>query len=249
LVAVLSVDQRRAFAADGCVVVRGVVPERLLAAADTEVDDLLATDAPPDGTVGHHFWFLPPGRLPASHAALRESGALAVADELVAPLHLDLGLDHIQVAVNIPPHPHRPGAPHIDGHRPGEPIASFTMLAAIFLSDESQPDSGNLWVWPGSHHLHQRTFVERGVDVLTEVSGHAALLDPPVHFGPGQPLLARRGDLLLAHFLLGHNIGVNTSDHLRRILYYRLTADGHRTRWADTFTDPLTEYAPLRGLR
>ena len=90
---------------------------------------LLATDPPPAGTVGHHFWFLPPGRLPAADAALRESGALAVADELVAPLHLDLGLDHIQVALNIPPYPHRPGAPHIDGHRPGEPIASFTMLA------------------------------------------------------------------------------------------------------------------------
>jgi hypothetical protein len=246
---VLDVAQRRAFATEGYVLVPGVVPERLLADADAEIDALVATDPPPAGTVGQHFWFLPPERLPAADAALRASGALAGADELVAPLHLDHALDHIQVALNIPPFPHRPGAPHIDGHRPGEPIGSFTMLAAIFLSDESQPDSGNLWVWPGSHRLHQQTFLERGVEALTDVSGHAALLDPPVHFGPGRPLLASRGDLLLAHFLLGHNIGGNTSDHVRRILYYRLAAAGHRDRWADTFTDPLTEYAPLRGVR
>ena len=92
---------------------------------------------------------LPPAhRLPAADAALRDSGALGLADELVAPHHLDHALDHIQVALNIPPYPHRPGAPHIDGHRPDEKIGSFTMLAAIFLTDESTPDRGNLWVWP-----------------------------------------------------------------------------------------------------
>jgi ectoine hydroxylase-related dioxygenase (phytanoyl-CoA dioxygenase family) len=244
----LTTEQRRTFATDGYVVVPGAVALPLLDAADVEIDEVVATDPPPAGTVGHHFWFLPPARLPAADAALRESGALAAADELVAPLHLDHALDQIQVALNIPPYPHRPGAPHIDGHRPGEPIGSFTMLAAVFLRDESRPDSGNLWVWPGSHHLHQRTFVERGVDALTDVSGHAVMLDPPVHFGPGRPLLAHRGDLLLAHFLLGHNIGGNTSDHVRRILYYRLAAGGHRARWAETFINPLTEYAPLRGL-
>jgi hypothetical protein len=47
------------------------------------------------------------------------------------------------------------------------------------------------------------------------------MLEPPVWFGPGEPLLARRGDLLLAHYLLGHNIGGNTSSATRRILYYR----------------------------
>jgi ectoine hydroxylase-related dioxygenase (phytanoyl-CoA dioxygenase family) len=245
---VLTPEQRRAFATDGFLVVPGVVPEELLAAADGELDALVAAEPPPLGTVGQHFWFLPPWRLPASDAALRQSPALAIAEELVAPLHLDHAHRHIQVALNIPPFPHRPGAPHIDGHRPDEPIGSFTMLAAIYLSDESLPDSGNLWVWPGSHLVHQRTFAERGLDALKPVSGHAALLDPPVVFGPAHPVLARRGDLLLAHFLLGHNIGGNTSDRVRRILYYRLAAAGHRARWAETLLDPWTEYAPLRNL-
>lgn len=242
----LTDEQRRDFATDGFVVIPGVVDDTLLRAADAEVDALIAGSPAPAGTVGPHLRFLPPDQLPAADASLRCSGALALADELVAPHHLDHALAHIQVALNIPPYAHRPGAPHIDGHRPDEEIGSFTMLAAIFLSDESTPDRGNLWVWPGSHRGHQQLFRERGVDVLKAVSGHAVMLDPPVWFGPGEPLLAGRGDLLLAHFLLGHNIGGNTTTATRRILYYRLAADGHAGRWSDTFLDPLTEYPSLR---
>jgi ectoine hydroxylase-related dioxygenase (phytanoyl-CoA dioxygenase family) len=142
-----------------------------------------------------------------------------------------------------------PGAPHIDGHRPDEPIGSFTMLAAIFLNDETERDSGNLWIWPGSHLGHQLLFDERGVEALKPVSGHACFLNPPVLFGTGQPVTARRGDLLLAHFLLGHNIGGNTTDRIRRILYYRLATPDHRAHWADTFLDAFTEYPSLHSLR
>lgn len=243
----LTEEQRRQFATDGYVVLPAAVGEALLAAADAEVDELVAGSPAPAGTVGPHFHFLPPERLPQADAALRASGVLQEANSLVEPHRLGHAFDHIQVALNIPPFPHRPGAPHIDGHRPGEPIASFTMLVAVFLSDESAVDRGNLWVWPGSHRGHQQLFQERGVDALTSVSGQAILLDPPAWFGPGEPLLARRGDVLLAHFLLGHNIGGNTSPDTRRILYYRLAAEGHGDRWADTFLDPLTEYEPLRA--
>lgn len=243
----LNDEQLRAFARDGYVVVPGAVGEEYLAAAEAEAEATIAADLPPDGTVGPHFYFLPVERLAAADRALRASGALALGEQLVAPHDLDHAFDHIQLALNLPPFPHRPGIPHIDGHRPDEPMASFTMLAAIFLDDESEPDRGNLWVWPGSHRGHQRLFVERGVDALKPVSGQAGLLDPPVFFGPGQPLLARRGDLLLAHFLLGHNIGGNTSDRVRRILYYRLACAGHADRWAETFTDPFAEYPALRA--
>ena len=59
-------------------------------------------------------------------------------------------------------------------------------------------------------------------------------------------VLASRGDLLLAHFPLGHNFGGNMSDRTRRIVYYRLSCPGHVSRWADTFTAAFTEYEPVR---
>lgn len=246
----LSGDELLRFGKDGYLVVPGLIPEELLAAVDQEIGALLAADPPPDGTVGKHFWFLPPGRLPAADAALRQSGALEVARELVAPHALDHVLDHIQIALNYPPHAHRPGGPHLDGHRPEQDRPhSFTMLAAIYLVDEQEPQAGNLWVWPGSHLAHQRLFQERGARALLAVSGHSTMLDPPPPMREQVPVLARRGDLLLAHYLLGHNTGGNTTGRVRRIAYYRLGCEGHESRWEDTFLDAFAEYAPVRQQR
>ncbi|HEX7162329.1 MAG TPA: phytanoyl-CoA dioxygenase family protein [Trebonia sp.] len=134
-----------------------------------------------------------------------------------------------------------------DGHRPGEARPdSFTMLAAIYLVNESAPDSGNLWVWPGSHLVHERLFRERGPAALIATSGHTHSLPAPPRYSEPAQVLARRGDLLLAHFLLGHNFGGNMSDRTRRIIYYRLSCPDHATRWADTFTSAFTEYEPVR---
>ncbi|MGF1596813.1 MAG: hypothetical protein ACFCVK_07750 [Acidimicrobiales bacterium] len=64
--------------------------------------------------------------------------------------------------------------------------------------------------------------------------------------GRGRPVLARRGDVLLAHYLLAHNQSGNMWNPLRRIAYYRLAATGHRDRWAATQTDALLEFEPVR---
>lgn len=101
----LSDDQLRQFGEEGYLVVRGVVPEELLGEIDNEIDALLVTDPPPEDTVGKHFWFLPPERLPAADAALRYSDALRSAGELVAPYRLYHNLDHIHIALNYPPAP------------------------------------------------------------------------------------------------------------------------------------------------
>ncbi|MDE3207118.1 MAG: phytanoyl-CoA dioxygenase family protein [Acidobacteriota bacterium] len=245
----LTAEQVAAFARDGFLVIPGVVPDHLLSAADAEIDQLLRSDPPPDRKVGPHFYFLGPSQLPAADAALRRSGALAVAEQLVSPHRLDHAFDHIQVALNIPPYPHRPGGPHIDGHRPEQDRPdSFTMLAAVFLADESAPDSGNLWVWPGSHLAHQEIFAERGTRALLAVSGHTLSLDDPPPLGKPRPVLARRGDLLLAHFLLGHNIGGNVTERTRRILYYRLSCPAHHERWEDTFRNAFREYPAVQAI-
>lgn len=153
------------FERDGYLVIPDVVPEPLLAAADEEIDALDGIVPPHegDGGVGVNAWFLPRVQLPAGESVLRCSPALAIADEVVAPQSLDVAFDHVQVSTTTPPWHHRPGGPHIDGHAPGQdPPASFTLLAGVLLSDQRGPDSGNLWVWPGSHLAHQELFRSRG---------------------------------------------------------------------------------------
>lgn len=239
------------FAAEGYVVVPGVVDPALLAAADEEIDELVATEPPVEGTggAGTNLWFPPVVRLPRCDDVLRRSPALGLASALVAPLELDHAFDHIQVATTVAPFEHLPGGPHIDGHAPGlEAPHSFTVLAAVLLTDQTVPDAGNLWVWPGSHLDHARLLRERGAAALMPTGGHSTLLSPPAVLSAAAPVpvLGGRGDLVLAHYLLGHNKGGNTRPWDRRTIYYRLAAAGHRERWEVTFVDPWAEYAPVR---
>jgi hypothetical protein len=165
----------------------------------------------------------------------------------VRPWPLDHASDHIQIATTVAPWSHVPGGPHIDGHGPGQdPPASFTILVGIFLTDQRASRSGNLWAWPGSHLDHSHLFHERGTRVLHQTLGHSTLLDPPLRLSDPIEITANRGDLLLAHYLLGHNKGGNTTDRIRRTIYYRLSVPEHSHRWESTFLDPWVEYQPIQ---
>jgi hypothetical protein len=238
------------FATEGFLLVEGVVPDGLLAAAEEEVDRL-ATEVAPDGgdasQPGQHGWFLSPDRLPRCDDVLRHSPAAEITHELVAPNRLDHAFDHIQVATTVPPWSHVPGGPHIDGHGPDQDRPhSFTLLVGVLMTDQTAPGCGNLWVWPGSHRDHQRLFRARGPDALLATSGHALSLDPPPALDPAIELRGHRGDVLLAHYLLGHNKGGNTGDQVRKTIYYRLAVPGHTGRWPQTFLDIWTEYPPVQ---
>ena len=245
----LSEGDLRHFGQAGYLIVPDVVPEDLLRTADDEIDQLVKTVAPDEGSggPGANLWFRPRAELPGCDGALRGSGALDIANELVAPLELDHAFDHIQVATTVPPWSHVPGAPHIDGHGPDQdPPATFTLLAGILLSDQNAPGSGNLWIWPGSHLEHQRLFAERGTRVLQQTSGHPTLLDPPLELGRSVEVRGGRGDLVLSHYLAGHNKGGNTGGRIRRTIYFRLAVSQHAGRWEQTFLNPLIEFLPVR---
>src|SRR5438045_7386625 len=81
----------RSFARDGYVILRTVVRENLLAAADHEIDELVGATPPQEGDrgTGVNAWFPPVARLPACEAVLRSSNLLDIACELVAPNRLD----------------------------------------------------------------------------------------------------------------------------------------------------------------
>jgi ectoine hydroxylase-related dioxygenase (phytanoyl-CoA dioxygenase family) len=241
----LTREDLRQFARDGFLLLSGLVPENLLEQADREVEGLIAERPPDPSKAGRDAdaWFPPVSRLPACDQVLRGSPVLAAAGELVAPYTLDHAFDHIQVATTESGWNHVPGGPHIDGHNPAEERpSSFTVLIGVFLTDQTRSQSGNLWVWPGSHLDHQSLFRQRGTRALMDVGGHCTLLEPPTPLGPALELKGRRGDVVIAHYLLGHNKGGNTSGRTRRSIYYRLSVPDHPQRWERTFLDVLTEF-------
>lgn len=239
----LSDEQLRAFARRGYLVVPGVVSSALLEEATAAVDRTIERDPPPPGHRGfHHYWNRQPEDADPLMRLLRDSDAWTVAGSLIAPLTLQRP-GHVQLSITIPISHHRPGGPHLDGLSITEPDGrpgTFTVLAGILLSEQRARDMGNLWVWPGSHHVAAAYLREHGPDALFDLE------HPSLPFAPPEQVLGGPGDLLLAHYLLGHNMGGNVSGVVRRAVYWRLHATGHRERWRDLVRDPLLEFAPVR---
>lgn len=239
-----STPQLRDFARDGFLVARGVVPAERQATARARIDALLGDRPPEPGHTGHHSYFLPAADEPGLLAVLTGTPAFRLAAALTSPRALRVP-PQVQVALTFPPFPHRPGGGHVDGLNPPEPDgrpSSFTMLAGVVLSDQSQDDMGNLWVWPGSH---------RRLAAHLAASGPEALLDLSANQWPdsARPVQvhARPGDLVLASYLLSHNIGGNTSSNLRRTVYFRLKAAGHEATWRECVQDELYEFDAVRA--
>lgn len=239
----LSKDDLRVFAERGYILVPNAIPEPCRHFALARIDELLAETSPPAGHRGYHFhWVMHPAPSEPLMALLHAPATQEAVRALIAPLTIDQP-DHIQVAVNIPVWPHRPGGPHLDGLTPPEPSGrpgTFTVLAAMLLTDQTADDMGNLWVWPGSHHVAADYLRRHGPEAILGIA------HPTYPMAPPEQVKGRAGDLLLAHYLLGHNIGGNTSDQVRRVVYFRLHAEGHRQRWRDCVRDPLLEFASVR---
>jgi len=240
---VLSDGQVTEFAERGYLIVPRAVPGDLLDKAGRRASALVAADPPADDKRGPHFYFLDTGKEPDLLAPLTGSHAVGLAESLAGRGTLETP-GQVQVALNIPPFPHRPGIPHIDASNP-EPVddpdlSTFTLLAGVLLTDQVAEDSGNLWVWPGTHLTHAAYFREHGPGAFCAY--------PPVDLPEPVQVTGRAGDLLLAHYLLGHNIGGNfASDQTRRALYYRVSATGHEARRAAFLQDTWLDYAPIRA--
>jgi len=241
---ILSDESKREFAERGYIVVPAVLSPREIGAAMTVVDDLIAETPPPEGHRGHHFYWpaLQPGH--PLLGLLRDGEVFDLAEQLIRPGRLEVP-GQAQVALNIPPYPHRPGRGHLDGATPPEPDGrpgTFTMLAGLLLSDQTIENGGNLWVWPGTHRAHEAYFRDRGPDALLPSRGL-----PDITLPAPEQVRGRAGDLLLAHYMLSHNIGGNTSPNVRRVIYYRLQREGHRDRWRDCLRDIWLEFDAIRA--
>jgi len=151
---------------------------------------------------------------------------------LKSPVHniLDeiFGLDQIdwdggQIAIRrahnyqepIPPSAHIDGfASGLNGLDEGK-IYNHTILVGVFLTPVRKSFAGNFTVWPTSHDVYERYFRERGPRAMKE---------PPPNPELGEPvqLTCEVGDVVLAHYQLGHAAAVNTSDQDRIAVYFRV---------------------------
>ncbi|MGH3403976.1 MAG: phytanoyl-CoA dioxygenase family protein [Streptosporangiaceae bacterium] len=243
-------QHRAAFREQGFVVIPGVLDDALLATAREHVAALLAAE--PAGAELTGPYFLWPRFGAAGHPLLdvyRESGIERLAAGLLRP---DLPVREpgfAQLATTIPPWPHRPGGPHVDGLTPKPPDGrpgTFSLLAGIWLTDQSRPHQGNLWIWPGTHLRFGAYLAERGADALGRVEEMRPGPYPDVELGEPVQATGPAGSVLFAHYLLAHNIGGHDGPAEagpRQTVYYRLEADGHRERWREAVTSPLLEFA------
>jgi len=158
---VLTDEQVNEFAERGFVLVPQVVKDDVLARTAQRVDEVVAADPPAAGKRGSHFYFLETRAEPALMAPLARTAAFSLAEELAGAATLEIP-GQVQIALNIPPYSHRPGIPHIDAGNPeptSEPVnGTFTLLAGILMTDQRTENSGNLWVWPGTHLAHAAYF-------------------------------------------------------------------------------------------
>jgi ectoine hydroxylase-related dioxygenase (phytanoyl-CoA dioxygenase family) len=237
--------QLKNFTDHGYVVLPRIVSPELVASARSAVADQFAQQPPKAGHRGPHFYFLLSELPEQLIAPLYQSRALDLAESFITPGATLEPPDHVQISLNVPPWDHRPGGPHIDGLTPPEADGrpgTFTMLVGIFLTNQLNKNAGNLWVWPGSHRGAGRYFAEHGPDSLA-----SSVPYPPIHLAKPRQVVGSAGDVLIAHYMLGHNIGGNVSDTVREVLYFRLRRAGHREHWRAAVQDPFYEFEPARS--
>ena len=240
-----------AFRDQGYVVIPGVLDQAMLARGRELAAAMLTADPPPAGHTGPYFLW--PRFSAGTHGLLafyRDAGLSPLARGLLRD-GLDLEEpDFAQLATTLPPWPHRPGGPHVDGLTPPEPDGrpgTFSMLAGVWLTDHCLPDQGNLYIWPGTHLRFGFYLAERGADALLRTGEMNPGPYPDIELGEPVQATGPAGSVLFAHYLLAHNIGGHDGPPgtpARQTVYYRLQASGHRARWRSAVTDPLAEFRP-----
>ncbi|MBA2482604.1 MAG: hypothetical protein H0V44_18230 [Planctomycetes bacterium] len=223
----LTTDQKRSLHADGFVRVPGVVPDELVGRALRAINhDLGKGIDPAELRAMEAISFCPSlCRTPAITDLFERSGARAVVESATGPLK---PVDYGQIAPRWPEaldgaQPPKHYSPHIDGiHAPdnGVPMGTlqnFTALACVLLSDLPTTDAGNFTVWPGSHRVLERFYREHTDAALRDYSTHPGL-------GTPQQITGRAGDLIICQFLLGHDVSLNVSPHIRYAVFFRVAS-------------------------
>jgi hypothetical protein len=222
--AVEAEDWRTYLRHDGYIHFRGLCPETLVSAARFAIDQDLSTNYDPRRQIEYdHRSYCPDLRCaPPVMALLLDSGITAKLDEVIG---FDrLGCDGGQIALRKagnasepdPPTPHIDGLPTpFNGVSRRVLYSNFTALVGIYLSPVRTEFAGNFTVWPGSHHILEAHFRERGTEALRNGM-------PRIPLGRPLQLMTEPGDVVLCHYSLAHTAAVNLSSVDRYAVYFRL---------------------------
>jgi hypothetical protein len=118
---------------------------------------------------------------------------------------------------------------HIDG---GDTLPThlgqFSLLVGVLLADVEQEFSGNLTVFEGAHrHVAEH---------IASVGARSIVAEPPQRFesalrdavtprlAPPTQVTGRRGDVVLAHYLMPHTVAPNLGSVARYAIYFRVKA-------------------------
>ncbi|CAK4663722.1 hypothetical protein LEN26_008107 [Aphanomyces euteiches] len=160
---------------------------------------------------------------------------------VVPPQGAQLALRFPEVA---PPYEPKGTEWHTDGMRQGK-WNPFTLLVGIALSATPTAHSGNLIVFPKTHHRLHAMLQDNASELLRvcvsadQVWGDGELPD----MGVPVPLLLQPGDVVLAHPKLAHRGGPNFSPHIRYQVYFRIKHKDHAALQERLETDLFADLA------
>ncbi len=245
----LAPDQRLRLREQGFIQVPAAIPRAQVDAALRAVNASLGQGVDPAqlATYRAQSFCLELVQSPVITDLFNRSPAIALASALIGAVEpvtggqIALRFPSLAASAGLPP-------PHLDGmYTPSNGVVagsldSFTALACVLLSDLPGCDAGNFSVWPGSHLRHAAHLRAHGARSL--LAGM-----PPLALGAGLQITGRAGDLILAHYLLGHTVAPNLAPHVRYAVFFRLRALGHRERQEAALGDPWLEWPGLADPR
>lgn len=246
----LTYAQKQEFYQNGYVKIPGVIPQVMIDAAVRAINASVGQGIDPAQVPIYQVRSFCPElqREPVITDLLNKTPALALAESMIGVGKIQ-PVSAGQIALRFPTlqDPPSPPRPHLDGMYtptngvPAGTIRNFTMLLGIALSDVTTPYAGNLTVWPGTHHLYEKYFQEKGP---------AALLDgmPPVKIPEPVQLLAKAGDIIMAHYELAHGVAQNVSPHPRFAIYFRLYHVDHDRHGHETMADIWREWEGMTSI-
>ena len=250
----LTPDQKRAMLEDGFVHFPGLLPAALVDNALRAINHSVGEGMDPaDMTRFRVQSFCPEVKnTPPIADLFYQSPARSLAEAFLGPDKIR-PVKGGQIALRFPRKEARDEAPlpdlrpHVDGMPtptngvPAGVIGNFTALLACFLSDVPEPWSGNFVVWPGTHRQHAAYFrAHSPQDLLNGM--------PKVERPPPQQITARKGDVVLAHYLLGHGVATNCAANPRYAVFFRLSSTDHVAPAWESMADEWLHWPGMRGV-